>query len=91
MHEQTSVSSTLAGGIIDRVEALLLEDAKPKALPKGLGEALIKEFSLPPSKLVGDIRKKLEEAVESGELPAAAEFQLYVDFVRAQPERFCLP
>lgn len=74
-----------------RIEALAKEDAKPKALPKGLGEALIKELALPPSKLIGDIRKKLEQAVETGELPLQADFDLYLDFVRQHPERFCLP
>jgi poly(A) polymerase len=74
-----------------RIDALLLEDNKPKALPKGLGEALIETFRLPPSKLVGDIRKKLELAVENGELPLQADFDVYLDFVRQNPERFCLP
>jgi poly(A) polymerase len=74
-----------------RIEALVAEDNKPKALPKGLGEAIISEFRLPPSKLVGDIRKKLEAAVESGELPLQADFRIYLDFVRDNPERFCLP
>jgi poly(A) polymerase len=74
-----------------RIEALQEEDAKPKALPKGLGAALIEEFKLPPSKLVGDIRKALEAAVESGELPLQADFGLYLDFVRQHAERFKLP
>lgn len=77
--------------LADRIDALLLEDSKPKALPKGLGEALIEVFRLPPSKLVGDIRKQLEAAVESGELPGQAEFDVYLDFVRANPVRFNLP
>lgn len=74
-----------------RIEQLTAEDNKPKALPKGLGEAIISEFKLPPSKLVGDIRKKLEAAVEAGELPLQADFGVYLDFVRSDPERFCLP
>jgi poly(A) polymerase len=74
-----------------RIDELAAEDNKPKALPKGLGEALIREFSLPPSKLVGDIRKELERAVERGELPLQADFQVYLDFVRNDPERFRLP
>jgi poly(A) polymerase len=75
----------------DRIEKLLEEDSRPKALPKGLGEALIAEFSLPPSKLVGDIRRALETAVESGELPGLAEFSVYLDYVRAHRSRFNLP
>ncbi|HEX2733293.1 MAG TPA: HD domain-containing protein [Polyangiaceae bacterium] len=75
----------------DRIEALLAEDNKPKALPKGLGEELMRAFGLPPSKLVGDMRKELELAVESGELPGLADFELYIGFVRQNPERFRLP
>lgn len=75
----------------DRIEQLRAEDEKPKALPKGLGQLLIDEFQLPPSKLVGDLRKELERAVESGELPLQADSSVYVDFVRAHPERFPLP
>lgn len=75
----------------DRIERLLAEDNKPKALPKGLGEELIRVFQLPPSRLVGDIRKALEVAVESGELPGQAEFSVYIDFVRENRERFNLP
>lgn len=77
--------------LTERIDKLLAEDNKPKALPKGLGERLIAEFQLPPSKLVGDIRKQLEQAVESGELPLQAPFETYLDFVRAQPDRFNLP
>jgi len=65
-----------------RIETLRELDAKPKALPKGLGEAIIAEFQLPPSKLVGVIRKALEDAVERQELPLQADFRVYLDFVR---------
>jgi poly(A) polymerase len=65
-----------------RIETLRELDAKPKALPKGLGEAIIAEFKLPPSKLVGMIRKALEGAVERQELPLQADFRVYLDFVR---------
>ncbi len=73
-----------------RIEALRELDAKPKALPKGLGEAIIAEFRLPPSKIVGDIRKALEEAVEEGGLPLQADFGVYLDFVRQNAARWNL-
>lgn len=75
----------------DRIECLRAQDEKPKALPKGLGEALIREFQLPPSKLVGDIRKALQTAVELGELPLHADFSVYLDFVRQNAARLGLP
>lgn len=75
----------------DRIYAIRETDAKPKPLPKGLGEVLISRLGLPPSKLIGDIRKELEVAVEAGELPLQAEFEVYLNFVRSNPTRFRLP
>ncbi len=77
--------------LCDRIEKLQAEDAKPKALPKGLGELIISEFQLPPSKLVGDIRKSLVESVEAGELPLQAPFEVYIAFIRDNADRFALP
>lgn len=71
-----------------RILSLREVDAKPKALPKGLGEAIIAEFKLPPSKIVGDIRKALEQAVEDGDLPLQADFDVYLDFVRQNAPRW---
>ena len=39
-------------------------------------------FGLPPSRLIGDIRRVLEQRIEAGELPARAEPEVYVDYVR---------
>lgn len=77
--------------LVTRIERIQEEDSKPKALPKGLGLAVIAEFKLPPSKLVGDILKALQHAVETGELPLQADFQVYVQFVRDNAQRLGLP
>ncbi|MEN9581077.1 MAG: hypothetical protein RJA70_4086, partial [Pseudomonadota bacterium] len=77
--------------LVTRIERIQEEDSKPKALPKGLGLAVIAEFKLPPSKLVGDVLKALEHAVEAGELPLQADFQVYVQFVRDNAARLGLP
>jgi poly(A) polymerase len=75
----------------ERIAALAEEDAKAPPLPKGLGDELMRAFELPPSRLVGDLRRALEIAVESGELPAGQSAAVYIDFVRGQRERFGLP
>jgi poly(A) polymerase len=75
----------------DRIAALALEDAKEPALPKGLGDELMRAFSLPPSRLIGDLRKALELAVEAGELAPGQSADVYIEFVRGQKERFGLP
>ncbi len=66
----------------ERIESLRKEDAKIPPLPKGLGEEIIKAFGIPPSKKVGDLRKKLEAAVDAGELEARRESEYYVEWLR---------
>ena len=75
----------------ERIAKLAEEDAKEPALPKGLGDELMRAFGLPPSRLIGDLRRALETAVETGELPSGQSAEVYIDFVRAQPARFGLP
>lgn len=71
-----------------RVDALKAEDAKVPPLPKGLGEAIMDEFGIPPSKRLGDIRKKLEEDAQSGAIEAERDIAYYVDVLRTEPERY---
>lgn len=75
----------------DRISELLAEDSKIPPLPKGLGQAIIDTFCVPPSKKVGDIRKALESCVETGELDERQPIEYYVDFLAANRERFWLP
>jgi poly(A) polymerase len=75
----------------DRIARLAEEDAKEPPLPKGLGDELMRAFSLPPSRLIGDLRRALETAVEAGELPPGQSAEVYIEFVRGQPTRFGLP
>lgn len=67
----------------ERVLALAEADAKEPPLPKGLGLDVIAALSLPLGPIVGQVMKFLEVAVERGEVPARAENQVYIDFLRA--------
>ncbi|HWO08364.1 MAG TPA: HDIG domain-containing protein [Polyangiaceae bacterium] len=75
----------------ERIAALAAEDAKEPPLPKGLGDELMQAFGLPPSRLIGDLRRSLEAAVEAGELPPGQSAEVYIEFVRGQRARFGLP
>lgn len=75
----------------DRIAALAAEDAKEPALPKGVGDELMRAFELPPSRLIGEMRRALEVAVESGELQGGQSADVYIEFVRGQRARFGLP
>ena len=76
--------------LADRITELAAEDAKVAPLPKGVGADLMTTFGLPPSKLIGDIKRALEAAVEAGELEGGRESVYYVQFVAEHRERFGL-
>ncbi len=68
-----------------RVEHLAIEDAKLPPLPTGVGTSMMEAFKLPPSKLIGDLKKALEAAIERGELEARREDLYYIAYLaRAQ-------
>jgi poly(A) polymerase len=62
----------------DRMERLAEEDAKLPPLPGGVGNAIMETFALPPSRLIGDLKRYLEEAVTTGALEARREDAYYV-------------
>ena len=64
--------------------AALDEEARP-VLPKGLGNALMSELGIPPSKRLGDVRQALEMAVRSGTLPPNAPTSIYLEYLRERP------
>jgi poly(A) polymerase len=74
----------------DKISALAAEDAKQPPLPTGVGNELMQGFALPPSRLIGDIKRALEAAIESGELEPHLESGEYVEFVRQHRARFGL-
>ncbi|HEV8245126.1 MAG TPA: HD domain-containing protein [Polyangiaceae bacterium] len=73
-----------------RIAALASQDAEQPLLPGGLGNELMTSFKLPPSRLIGDIKRALEAAVEAGELEPGLEAQHYVEFVAQHKQRFGL-
>jgi len=62
----------------DRVRALAEADAKLPPLPTGVGNAIMEAFEIPPSRLIGDLKRALEQAIERGELEARREDAYYV-------------
>ncbi len=71
-----------------RIADLAAKDAEVPPLPGGVGDAIMKEFNLPPSRLIGDIKRALEASIEKGELPSHEESSVYVEHVRANRARF---
>jgi poly(A) polymerase len=73
-----------------RISQLAAEDAKLPPLPSGVGDEVMKAFAIPPSRLIGDIKRKLEAAIESGEIEARLPNEAYVELIRKDKARFGL-
>ncbi len=73
-----------------RIEGLAELDARVPPLPKGVGNALMEHFKLPPSRLLGDLKRALEAACEAGEVPPNQPSEFYVAYVADHRERFGL-
>lgn len=65
-----------------RIRALEEIDNRPKPLPAGLGNALMKRLELPPGKHLAVLRDILTELVESGGIEGGRDAEYYVDVVR---------
>ena len=64
-----------------RLETLRAEDAVLPPLPTGVGNAIMAHFRLPPSRLIGDLKRALEQAIEAGDLDARQESEYYLPHV----------
>jgi poly(A) polymerase len=71
-----------------RITRLAEEDARVPPLPSGIGDEIMKAFGLPPSRKIGELKTALEEAVASGEIAPQQPPEAYVEFVRANRDRF---
>jgi poly(A) polymerase len=70
--------------LADRVHVLAEEDAKQPPLPGGVGNAIMEAFEIPPSRLIGDLKRALEGAIERGELEPRREDAYYVAYIARQ-------
>ena len=68
----------------DRVQRLAEEDAKLPPLPTGVGNAIMTAFEIPPSRLIGDLKRALEQAIDAGTLEARREDAYYVAHIARQ-------
>lgn len=74
--------------LADRIRKLREEDAKIPPLPSGIGDVIMRAFALKPSRLIGEIKNALEQAIEQGLVPPHEPAEVYVEFIRANKEKF---
>lgn len=68
----------------NRVDHLVELDSKLPPLPTGVGNAIMAAFEIPPSRLIGDLKRALETAIETGTLEARREDEYYVAYIARQ-------
>jgi poly(A) polymerase len=73
-----------------RITMLAEEDARIPPLPSGIGDEIMRAFGLPPSRKIGELKTALEAAIAAGEIEPQQPAEAYVEFVRANRERFGL-
>lgn len=73
-----------------RISELAAQDAVVPPLPSGVGNAIMQAFNLPPSRLIGDIKRALEAAIDAGEVESHLESEYYVNYVAEHRTRFGL-
>ena len=71
-----------------RIGRLAAEDSEVPPLPSGIGDAIMTAFGLPPSRKVGEVKRLLESAVDAGEIAARQPAEAYLEFLRANRDRF---
>ena len=69
-----------------RIEEVRALDARVQPLPTGLGNAIIERFGLRPSRLVGDLMKRLEAQVDAGVLPIQGDDSVYLTWLADDPQ-----
>ena len=67
-----------------RIEKLVADDARLPALSKGIGNAIMAHFGLPPSRRVGELKRLIETEIEQGTLEARREDEYYLQWLEAQ-------
>jgi poly(A) polymerase len=70
--------------LADRAGVLAEQDAKLPPLPGGVGTAIMNAFAIPPSRLIGDLKRALEEAISQGALEPRREDAYYVAHLARQ-------
>ena len=76
--------------LADRVRTLAEQDAVVPPLPSGIGDEMMKAFGLPPSRKIGDLKKALEAAVDTGEVASHQPAEAYIAFLRENAAKFGL-
>lgn len=71
-----------------RVREVVAQDAVVPPLPGGIGDEMMRAFGLPPSRLIGDLKRKLEVLIEEKKLVPHQDADFYIAFIRDNRDVF---
>lgn len=74
--------------LAERIEQLEDQGTLRPELPSGVGHALITDFGLEPSPLIGELKDWLEEEIIDGRLESGRQAEYYVNYLRTSPPDF---
>ncbi len=69
-----------------RVQALRELDSQVPALPSGLGNQIMEHFGIQPGRLIGDLKRALEQAVQDETIQPHQEAVYYLEFIEKNRE-----
>jgi poly(A) polymerase len=67
-----------------RIEKLTADDARLPPLSKGIGNAIMVHFRLPPSRRIGELKRLIEQEITQGTLEARREDEYYLAWLETQ-------
>lgn len=76
--------------LFDRLSKIQEQDAVVPPLPSGIGDVIMLRFNLPPSRLIGDIKRALEGEIDTGSLLSHQPADFYIDHIATNAERYGL-
>jgi poly(A) polymerase len=77
--------------LAERADRLAEADARLPPLPGGVGSAIMTAFAIPPSRLVGDLKRALEDAITHGSLEPRREDAYYVAYLAREAQHGRVP
>ena len=73
-----------------RIQELRELDSQVPPLPTGLGNAIMQHFELEPGRIIGELKRALEAAVEAEDLEPHHEAEYYIQFIEENRSRLGL-
>jgi poly(A) polymerase len=70
-----------------RIEKLVAEDARLPPLSKGIGNAIMAHFALPPSRRIGELKRVIEAEIAAGTLEPRREDEYYLAWLATQRDQ----